>query len=275
MSNTQRKKAETLLELHHSGELLVLPNIWNVFGTKLVEAEGFEAIATASASVAFSKGYDDNEEIAFADLLKLFQSITNCTPLPVTADIERGYADTLKGLEENIKGLINSGVVGLNIEDSNAQGQLEPIEIQCEKIRSIRKVSDKMGIPLVINARTDAFLKEGKDEDKLSEALVRGQQFKDAGADCFYPVLCSNESLIEINQKIDLPVNVLAQGHVPPIEELERLKISRMSLGPALFKNVVMKMQAVLQSLKNGERFDSFINENTIASGKIVEIIKS
>jgi len=93
MISRQREKAEKLLNLHHSDKLLILPNIWDVLGAKLLESEGYPAIATASASIAYSRGFDDNQEIDFSTLLELFQSICDSTHLPVTADIERGYAD--------------------------------------------------------------------------------------------------------------------------------------------------------------------------------------
>ncbi|MEP1778726.1 isocitrate lyase/phosphoenolpyruvate mutase family protein [Reichenbachiella sp.] len=275
MTDLQRKKAETLLSLHHSEKLLILPNVWDVLGAKLLESEGFEAIATASASVAFSKGFDDNQEIDFTTLLRLFRSICQSTSLPVTVDIERGYADSLDQLTENIKNLISCGVVGLNIEDSNKKGEnLESIEHQCEKIQLIRQVADNLGIPLVINARTDVFLMKSYEDNRLSESIRRGQQYKDAGADCFYPILCSNDELKEINQKIEMPVNVLAQADTPTVNVLEQLKIARLSLGPALLRSALTKMRETVRSLKQGTSFDSFINENTITSKEILEIIK-
>jgi len=271
----QRKKAENLLELHHSGKLLILPNIWDVLGAKLLESEGFEAIATASASIAFSRGHDDNQEIDFTELLKLFRSICDSTFLSVTADIERGYAGSLPELAENIKNLIRCGVVGLNIEDSNEKGQkLEPIEKQSEKIELIRKVSENMGVPIVINARTDVFLMESHDGNRLSEAIKRGQHYKDAGADCFYPILCGNDELKDINLNVNLPINVLAQENTFSVSELERLKIARLSIGPGLLKSAVTKMREIMVALKNAEGYRSFANEETITSAEILKIIK-
>lgn len=272
MKPIQRKKAETLLNLHHQEKLLLLPNVWDVLGAKLVESEGFEAIATASAAVAFSKGFDDNEEIEFATLLQLFQTICESTSLPVTADIERGYASSLDELRENIKNLIHCGVVGLNIEDSQANGEaLEPIEVQCEKIQLIRQVSNELGIPIVINARTDVFLLKNQPGDKIGEAITRGQQYQTAGADCFYPILCNNDELKAINHQVDLPVNVLAQPHTPTIQTLEQLKIARLSLGPGLLKVALTSMQEALQSLRQGSQ--AFINDKLLTSSRIMEII--
>ncbi len=273
---TQRQKAEHLLQLHHDHKLLVLPNIWDVLGAKLLEHEGFPAIATASAAVAFSRGYDDNQEISFAALLQLLESICNASSLPVTADLEKGYANSLEELGSNIKALIQSGVVGLNIEDSKADGSgLETIDLQCSKIKVIREVADKAGIPLVINARTDIFIVDSAESNPVSKAIERGNQYKDAGADCFYPILCEQSALLEINEQVSLPINVLAQQQTPSIQELEYQNISRLSLGPAFLRSVVTNMRTTLQAITGESRFDNFINDSTVTSKEIVEIIKS
>ena len=151
---SQKEKAEKFHELHHSGKMLILPNIWDALGALLLESLGYPAIATASASIAFSNGYNDGENIPFNDLLTLLKKITTSVDLPVSADIEKGYADNDIQLEENIKLLIDAGIVGINIEDTNNKtNSLQAIEYQCNKIRLIKDVAGKMGIPLFINAR--------------------------------------------------------------------------------------------------------------------------
>lgn len=270
------KKAALFLELHHSGKLLILPNIWNVIGVKLLESQGFKAIATASASVAFANGFNDGEEIRFDHLLNILNAICKSTELPVSADIEKGYAKTDRELVSNIKALIKSGIVGINIEDSIIEGgDLVSVEQQCEKIRLIRKVSDKSGIHMVINARTDVFLSENYQENKTEEAITRGRQYKDAGADCFYPILCGTNELREIISQLDMPVNVLATKDTLPMRELEKLGIARLSLGPSLLKSALTKMKEVLLSLKKYEGYETFTNPDIITSGEIVSMIKA
>ena len=276
MNDKQRIKAETFLNLHHAKELLVLPNIWDVLGAKLLEAEGYSAIATASASVAFSMGFDDNQEIEFDTLLRLLKSICEHTVLPVTADIEKGYANSNTELADNIKKLIHCGIVGINLEDSESDGtSLVSLENQCEKIRLVREVSSVIGIPIVINARTDVFLMKNYTGDRLSEAKTRGQHYKEAGADCFYPILCSNADLKSLNEKVELPINVYAQADTPTIRELEELGVARLSLGPGLLKSAVSKMKEVIIALRSGDGYDSFTNANTISSNEIIKIIKT
>lgn len=154
----QKKKAEVFRELHHGGKMLVLPNIWDPLGALLMENLEYPAIATASASIAYSNGYNDGENIPFADLLTLLKRITGSVDIPVTADIESGYAENDSQLRENIKSLIDTGIVGINIEDTGRENNnLYPLEIQCDRIKLIREVSGEMGIPLFINARTDVI----------------------------------------------------------------------------------------------------------------------
>src|SRR5665213_2754646 len=154
-SKIQQAKALLLHELHHNGKMLVLPNIWDPLGAALIENLEYPAIATASASIAFTNGYDDGEKMPFNDLLTLLTKIAKSVNIPVTADIESGYANTDAELQKNMEMLINTGIVGINIEDTNKQsGDLYTIERQCQRIRLIRKVSEDMGIQLFINART-------------------------------------------------------------------------------------------------------------------------
>lgn len=276
MITEQRKKAERLLELHHSDELLILPNVWDVLGAKLLEKSGLKAIATASASVAFSNGYNDGQKIDFNKLVSILTSICSCTDLPVTADIERGFAKNENELADNIKRLIKIGIVGINIEDSVIEGaDLVSTDQQCERIKLIRDVADQEGIPLVINARCDIYLNADFKGDKIDIAIERGQSYKNAGADCYYPILCKPSDLSKINSQVDLPLNVLATSDLMSMQELEKLGISRLSLGPSLLKAALTKMREVVNALIKFEGYDTFANPDIISSSDIVDIISN
>src|SRR5450631_3313039 len=118
MQPSQAEKAANFRNQHHSGRLLVLPNIWDPLGARLMEKLGYPSIATASIATAMSNGYGDGEKIPFAELLKLVRRITSAVTIPVTIDIERGYSGSIIQLKENIQLLIENGAVGINIEDS-------------------------------------------------------------------------------------------------------------------------------------------------------------
>src|SRR5690348_16898483 len=185
----QAAKARQLRELHH-GEMLVLPNIWDPLGALLLQQAGFPAVATASASVAFSRGCDDGEKLPFGKVLLALTAIAESISLPVTADIESGYASSITGFAENIRKILGTGVAGINLEDSDKQTHaLIPVDEQCERIRLVRKIADETGVPLCINARTDIWLRGGEGltaEEKLTESLSRAHAYQHAGADCFF-----------------------------------------------------------------------------------------
>lgn len=180
---TQVLKADQFRRLHQSDKLLILPNIWDSLGARLLESLQYPALATASASIAYTHGFQDGENLPLSQLLPLLTTIAQSSSLPITADIESGYAASNHQLEENIKAFIATGIVGINIEDTDkSTHQLYPITHQCERIQIIRKASDELGIPLFINARTDVFIHgDNKSvETKLNEAINRGLAYKQA-----------------------------------------------------------------------------------------------
>src|SRR6476646_4705045 len=111
---SQQEKAKLFYTLHHSKDLLVLPNIWDCLGAMLLESLGYPAIATASFAVAVTNGYKDGENIPFGDLLAILKKIAAGVNVPVTADIESGFAQGEEQLKKNIRKLIETGVAGIN-----------------------------------------------------------------------------------------------------------------------------------------------------------------
>ena len=253
---TQAEKAKQLYDLHHTGTLLILPNIWDVLGAKLLEDLGYRAIATASASVAYANGYNDGENIPFDDVLHILKKITTSVNVPVTADIESGYAENDIALEKNIRALIETGIAGINIEDTDKKTKtLLPAEEQCEKIRLIKKVAAEMNVPLFINARTDCFVHEKKFESSqsvLKETIQRGIAYKAAGGDCFYPILMTNEDELKaVVQAVDIPVNVITIPGIPSLNVLQQIGVTRVSLGPSFLKYAIKGMKDLASKLQN------------------------
>jgi 2-methylisocitrate lyase-like PEP mutase family enzyme len=249
----QIRKAERFLELHHAPELLVLPNIWDPLGARLLEGLGYPAVATASAAVAFSLGYDDGERITFDAMLDVIRRIASSVDVPVTADIERGYAEDPQEVAENIRRVLEAGAVGINIEDSTAVGEaLYPTDYQCERLQAIRRMAEREGIPLVINARTDLFFGgiDGSTEEKVKETIARGKAYLEAGADCLYPILLGDlDALKPIQAETGGPINVYASASTASMRELEAAGISRLSLGPGLLKASLTEMRRVALGL--------------------------
>ena len=270
------EKGNQLKQLHHNDKLLILPNIWDSLGAIMLESLGYPAVATASASIAFSNGYPDGEKISFNDLLFVLQKIVQSVKIPVTADIESGYAENNSILKENIRKLIDVGIAGINFEDSHHNDKtIIPIETQCERIRLIRQTAIEMGMPLFINARTDVFLKANQlsDEEKLSEAIRRGKDYKDSGADGFYPILLKKKEDIEtVIKEVDLPVNILLLPGIPDFEVLKTIGLARLSLGPGFLKTAINAMKNLAEKLLLNEGMNE-VTDNPVTSAYLNNLI--
>jgi len=265
-----QEKSKQFYDLHRSGKTLLLPNIWDPLGGMLLESLGYPAIATASASVAFTNGYDDGEYIPFNDLLALLKRIVNNVNIPVSADIESGYAGNDDRLNENIRQLFETGIVGINIEDTDKKtNSLLPIEVQCKKINLIRKVSEEMGIYLFINSRTDVYIR-GNDfatsESKFEETLKRGAAYKAAGADCFFPIAMKEaDDIKKTVEFLKMPVNISLIPGAPKLNTLSEMGVARVSLGPSLLKIAIKAMQDIALKLQRHEG-EAEITENEITT---------
>jgi 2-methylisocitrate lyase-like PEP mutase family enzyme len=274
---TQKQNALAFKNLHHSKDILVLPNIWDPLGAALLESLDYPAIATASASVALTNGYPDGEHIPFDVVLSRLSSIVKIVSVPVTADIESGYASTEGELQKNIEKLITTGIVGINLEDHDkGQNTLYPLQTQCRRIQTVRKVAETMDVPLFINARTDVYLRgENFDtpEKKLQETLRRGKAFLDAGADGFFPVAVkSKQELSAIVSTLRCPVNVIAFPGIPDFKTMREIGIARVSLGPGFLKIAVNAMKQLASRLKRFDGLDDVIN-NDVTSEDLKKLI--
>lgn len=238
--STQYEKAARLLALHVPGNPVVLVNAWDAISARIVESAGFPALATTSAGIAFLEGYPDGQRISRAEMLVGVARVARAVNVPVTADLESGYGEEVEDAIATAQGAIDAGAIGLNFEDGfEDQPRLIETELQCERIRAIRRVADERGVPLVINARTDVFLNGiGPEAGRLDETLARGRRYREAGADCIFVPGVTDASTIEhLARGLDAPLNVLATAAAPSLEEMKRLGVARVSLGarPMLF----------------------------------------
>lgn len=253
--STQINKARVLLSLHTQTALLVLPNIWNPIGARVLQAKGYPAVATASAAISASLGYRDGEKLKRSTLIDLTGRIARSVDVPVTADIEAGYGGTIADLAETINEVIDSGVVGVNIEDSfEVEGVLRPVEEQCERISVARQVADRRGIPLVINARVDSFLSSSFVDhgDATEDALTRARAYAEAGADCIYPIGPGDlETAAALRAGIELPINILVTPSAAPLKALETIGVNRVSFGPFVFRACLRKFVDIAETLLN------------------------
>jgi len=233
---SQKEKAEDFRALHHGKRILILPNGWDVPSARLFEDAGFPAIATSSAGMLVSLGYPDGEVIGRTEFVSAVGRIARVLSVPLSADVVAGFGKTTKEVLVTVKAILKTGAVGINIEDfTHATKKLYPIERQVENLKAIRKLGETTGIPLVINARTDALrFAEGDEGARLKEAVRRATAYRDAGADCVYPMgLVDADSITNFVKALDFPINVMVRKSLPPISELQRLGIARVSFGPS------------------------------------------
>src|SRR5437879_11689202 len=135
-----------------------------------------------------------------------------------------------------VKSVLQVGAVGINIEDlDHTTAGLVQRKGQLEKLKALRTLRDSQSVPFVINARTDALRHaKGDDQARLEEAIRRGIAYRDAGADCVYPMgLTDATSIATFVSALDFPVNVLVRPGLPAVAELERLGVKRLRLGPS------------------------------------------
>src|SRR5579864_2312929 len=154
--NGDLDNASRLRALHHGPPILVLPNAWDAASARIVQAEGFPAVATTSAGVAAALGYADGGAVPAREMIEAVARIARAVSVPVTADIEHGYATTPNALADVVLRVIAAGAVGVNLEDCvPGCDDLEPVGLQCDKLTTIVKAAAKSGVRVVINARTD------------------------------------------------------------------------------------------------------------------------
>lgn len=252
--DSQKQKAQDFLELHRASSIFILPNAWDVASAKIFELEGFKAIGTTSAGISAMLGYADGQKMSLVENMDVVRRIVKNTFLPVSADIEAGYAVSTEGVVEAARAVLDVGAVGLNLEDSTGNIQIPLYDqfLQQEKIKAIREMSIDKGIHLVINARTDAYMLSQKPADGLREAIKRGNAYREAGADCIFVPDVGNldkKTIETLVKEIDAPINIIAGASTPPILELQGMGVSRVSVGPRPMRAVLSLLRKIAKEL--------------------------
>jgi len=247
-------KAARLRALHHGPPILVLPNAWDAASARIVESEGFPAVATTSAGVAAALGYADGGAVPAREMIEAIARIARAVSVPVSADIEHGYATTPDAVADVVMRVVSAGAVGVNLEDIlPGSDALEALDVQCDKIRAIAKAAATSGVAVVINARTDVYLRGiGAADSRLGAAIERGRAYLAAGAACvFVPAVKDRDTISALVKGIGGPINVLAMPDSPPVAELERLGVARVSLGSGPFRASLAILRDVARELKS------------------------
>ena len=260
----QAEKAARLLELHHGQEPLLLINAWDAASSVIVEQMGLPAVATTSAGLANALGYADGQHAPWPEVVAAIRRIVQSVRVPVTADIESGFAGTAGQLRQSMMQVIEAGVVGINLEDlqpGSRQAELFALEDQVQRIQAVRKCGDELGVRLVINARTDAYWQKGTAPDTaMKHTLERGRAYLDAGADCiFIPGLRDAEKIRTLVDRWKAPINILAGPGVPSIQELTKLGVKRVSFGSGPMRAAMGLLRKIAAEAKSKGTYSAMI----------------
>ncbi|GGN23686.1 isocitrate lyase/PEP mutase family protein [Streptomyces fuscichromogenes] len=235
--DTLRDRALAFHALHVKGRPLVLPNAWDAVSARLAEDAGAAAVATTSAGLAWALGVADGDRLDREHALEAVGRVVATVRVPVSADIESGYARDPEGVADTVRAVLAVGAVGVNIEDAlygdeAGNGPLRSVAGQAERIAAAREAADKEGVPLFVNARIDTFLRAAGGVDAT---LERAAAFRAAGADgIFVPGVVDRETVAVLVDGVDGPLNVLVGPGAPSVAELAALGVARISAGSGL-----------------------------------------
>ena len=258
-AEAQTRRGEVFRRLHAGKPILVLPNAWDVASARIVEQAGFPAIATSSAGVAFALGYPDGERISRDEMAAAVARIVAHVAVPVTADMEAGYGRRPEDAAATVRAAIAAGAVGMNFEDSPGE-RGEPLlaeALQVECVRAAREAADASGVPFVLNARTDVFLEQvGEPAGRVAHAVRRLNAYRAAGADClFAPGVTDADTIATLVRQVSGPLNILASVTSPPVAELERLGVARVSLGSGPMRAGLTVLKRLTEELRAAGTF--------------------
>ena len=256
-----KEKAIHFRNFHQGRHILILPNAWDVVSARIFEELGVQAIATTSGGISASLGYPDGQKISLVQMLEVIERISRAVSIPVSADMEAGYGDTIEEIEIMARGLISSGAVGLNIEDATRRPEkpLSAIGEMTDKIKAIRKVSRLVDVPLFINARTDAYQTKDEEETlRIRNVIERGKAYLEAGADCIFPFgLASSEAISKVTQELNGHININVRSNSLTIGELERLGVERVSFGTGTIRSTLGTLRKIVTELKETGTYET------------------
>jgi len=260
----QAEKAERFRKMHGGPRILALPNAWDVASARILEEARYPAIATSSAGIAFSLGYADGQRVSRDQMLEVVGRIAHAVRVPVTADMEAGYGTTVKDMEETAKAVIAAGAIGMNLEDVTGDDESSHVDLamQVEKIRAIRDTAASLGVPLVLNARTDIYLMPiGEAAMRFERTVERLRAYRQAGADCvFAPGVSDRDTITELVKEIAAPLNILISSGCPSLAELEEMGVARVSAGSAVMRATLGLVRRIGKELMERGTYDSLFD---------------
>ncbi|MCE7001594.1 isocitrate lyase/phosphoenolpyruvate mutase family protein [Kibdelosporangium philippinense] len=256
----QQEKAEKFAELHARDQAFIIPNPWDVGTSRILAHVGFEALATTGAGFAFSVGRRDGAT-SKEEMLAYVRSIAQATDLPVSADLEEGFADDPDEVGEFIVEAAGTGIVGGSIEDRGygrekvALGDRYSVDVAVARIQAAVDAARSLPFKFLLTARCDNYLMGHPD---LDDTIRRLQAYQEAGADCLYaPGLTTKDEIRAVVSAVDRPVNVVIglSGEPISLSELEEIGVRRVSLGSTLSRTALGSFITAARELKEHGTF--------------------
>lgn len=256
----QYQRGVAFRDLHASDGAFVVANAWDAGSALLLTQVGFAALATTSAGLAFATGRRDGANLVSRDeTLCNARSIVAATHLPVSADLESGYAGSAEEVAQTIRLAAEAGLVGGSIEDATGDPDtpIHPFEVAVERVTAAVHAARALQFPFTLTARAENFLYGRAD---LSDTIRRLQAFEEAGADVLYaPALPDVDAICAVCAAVQRPVNVLAGvGPVLSVAELAACGARRISLGSALFRAALGGVRRAVREVQDQGTF-SFV----------------
>lgn len=243
-----KARAERLRALH-GNDMLVLPNVWDAASATIVAEAGFPVVATASAAVSAMLGHPDGQGAPWQEMFAAAGRIARVVSVPVTVDAEAGYGMRPRDL---VGRLLDIGAVGCNLEDTDHQrGGLADSGAQAHWLADVRSAADDAEVPLVINARVDTFLPANgiPEADRIAETVRRGRLYREAGADCVYPIgVRHKHDLATLVTELPGPING-NPGDELDLATLRDLGVARVSYGPRFYRAALAGLKTSIQEL--------------------------
>lgn len=252
-------------QLHHQSAPLLIANVWDVPSALAAQRAGYQALGTSSAAIAEMLGYPDGEEMSFAELRYIVGRIRAATMLPLSVDIESGYAVSVDGIVDNVLQLSALGVAGINLEDSHVRdGRRELLDAKlfAERLRAIRERLTAHRVSLFLNVRTDPFLLGIP--DALSVTLSRASLYANHGADgLFVPCVHRPDDIAALVRQTALPLNVMAVPRLADFAALAELGVRRISMGNAVHSALQTQLNRLLLSLRHQQSFAGVFDDES------------
>lgn len=248
--------------LHQQDKLFVLPNAWDPKSAQMFQEKNYAAVATSSAAVANSLGYEDGEGMPFQDYLFVINRILSSVKIPLTVDLEMGYGETKEQIFENLIKIAELGVAGINIEDSvikNSKRSLQNAEVFARTIDHLKNNLIANGFDVFINVRCDTYILGL--ENKQAETTDRLKVYNKTGADgIFLPCIVDEDDIAQAIANTKLPLNVMCLRGLPDFDVLNRLGVKRVSMGPFMFQKVYSSIGQLSEAIAETGNFSAILS---------------